>query len=144
MMLNYAVYTALSLYEENFSKLMLLLDGLEHIGAAAAPPAAGLPGLQLTVVDRSVYTTTVALAHSLGSEHRLLRSLHMKIRVYHDAQVAEVLAYQHAVNFHAFYPYPNPRKIQQNEKRRVNQFLGEWLDYCLQSAYHLPYPRYAP
>src|SRR3569832_518729 len=125
MMLNYAVYNALSLYEENFSKLMLLLDGLEHIGEDAELQADGLPGLQLTVVDRSVYTTAVALALSLGSEHRLLRSLHMKFRVFLVAQVSEVLVYQHSVNYHAFFPFPNPRLFQPNKKQRNKQFLGE-------------------
>lgn len=137
-MLKYAVHNALSLYEDNFSKLMLLLEGLEQVSDTAVLEADGLAGLYLAVLDRSAYTTTIALSHSFGIDEALLRSLHMKIRIYHDAQVAEVLAYQHAVHFLAFYPYPNPRMFQPYEKRRVNQFLGEWLQHCLKSGYRMP------
>jgi len=136
-MLNCTLYAALSLYEENFSKLMLLLEGLESVEGSAALIAEGMPRLELTVVERSAYTATVTLSQSLGEQPHLVRALHMKIRIYLDAQVAEVLAYQQAAQFQAFYPYPNPHMFQPYEKRRVNQFLGEWLSYCLQIGYRL-------
>lgn len=136
-MLNCTLYTALSLYEENFSKLMLLLEGMESIDSSAVLTAEGMPPLELTVVERSAYTTTITLNQSLGEQQHLVRALHMKIRIYLDAQVAEVLAYQQAGQFQAFYPYPNPHMFQPYEKRRVNQFLGECLNYCLEIGYCL-------
>jgi uncharacterized protein YqiB (DUF1249 family) len=54
----------------------------------------------------------------------------MKVRIYHDARVAEVLACQGIHSFQPFYPYPNPKMLQPYEKRRVNYFLGEWLSHC--------------
>ena len=140
VMLNLAAYTTLSLYEENFAKLMLLLDGLEHIHDSASLEAQGLPRVTLAVLEKSVYTTTITLSQSFGFDEEFLRPQYMKIRIYHDAQVAEVLGYQHAVQFRTFYPYPNPKMYQPYEKRRVNQFLGEWLHYCLDNGYRLLVP----
>lgn len=136
-MLNCTLYTALGLYEENFSKLMLLLEGLEGIDGSAVLTAEGLPSLRLTLIERSAYTATLTLDQSLGAQRHFIRALHMKIRIYLDAQVAEVLAYQQAARLEAFYPYPNPHMFQPYEKRRVNQFLGEWLNHCLEAGYRV-------
>lgn len=139
-MLNCTLYTALGLYEENFSKLMLLLEGLEGIAGSAVLTAEGMPPLRLALIERSAYTATLTLDQSLGAQRHFIRALHMKIRVYLDAQVAEVLAYQQAARLEAFYPYPNPHMFQPYEKRRVNQFLGEWLDHCLGAGYRVRLP----
>ena len=139
-MLNCTLYTALGLYEENFSKLMLLLEGLEGIDGSAVLTAEGMPPLRLTLVERSAYTATLTLDQSLGGQRNFIRALHMKIRIYLDAQVAEVLAYQQATRLEAFYPYPNPHMFQPYEKRRVNQFLGEWLTCCLKTGYRVRLP----
>lgn len=137
-MLNLAAYTTLSLYEENFAKLILVLDGLDAIhGSSACLVAPGLPRLSVGILERSVYTTTLTFSQSSALDEKFVRPQHMKIRIYHDAQVAEVLAYQNAAHLQAFYPYPNPRMFQPYEKRRVNQFLGEWLNYCLENGYRM-------
>src|SRR3569833_4743760 len=102
---------------------MLLLEGLARAAGSAASPAEGMPRLELTVVERSAYTATETLSQSLGEQPHLVRALHMKIRIYLDAQVAEVLAYQQAAQFQACYRYHNPNMFQPYEKRRVNQFL---------------------
>lgn len=135
-----AIYQTFGLYEENFVKLTRLLAELDRVADAAVWVAPGLPALYLHVLDRSVYTTTVVLSQSLGVDHESLRPVDMKIRIYHDAQVAEVLAYQHAGRLQPFYPYPNPAMFQPYEKRRVNQFLGEWLGHCLEGGYRLHMP----
>src|SRR3569833_2631387 len=104
--------------------MMLLLEGLENVEDSAAMIAESITRLELTVVERSAYTATVTLSQSLGEQPHLVRALHMKIRFYLDAQVAEVLAYQQAAQFQAFYPFPIPHMFQPYEKLRVNQFLG--------------------
>src|SRR3569832_456834 len=121
-MLNCTLYAALSLYEENFSKLMLLLEGLESVEGSAAVTAEGMPRLELTVVERSANTATVTLSQSLGEQPHLVRALHIKIRIYLDAQVAEVLAYQQAAQVQTKKPNPKPHKNQPKEKQRVNHF----------------------
>lgn len=55
----------------------------------------------------------------------------MKIRLYHDARMAEVLTTQDIRQVKPRYDYPNDSMHQQDEKHQVNQFLNEWLHLCL-------------
>ncbi len=85
--------------------------------------------VELRVLERSRYTTLIQLVQrpqlSWG------RSPNMRIRMYHDAKSAEVVEYQHQNRFHGSYELPNRRMRQRDEKAQLNQFLGEYLRYCL-------------
>lgn len=63
----------------------------------------------------------------------LLNALHprMSIRLYHDAQMAEVISSQDIHQVKPRYDYPNKRMHQEDEKQQINQFLNEWLHLCL-------------
>ncbi len=56
------------------------------------------------------------------------------VRLYHDADVAEVVKCQHHRQFSSRYEYPNEEMHQIDEKARINQFLGELLSHCLLHA----------
>jgi hypothetical protein len=55
----------------------------------------------------------------------------MAVRLYHDAMVAEVCSSQQIYRFKARYDYPNKKLHQRDEKHQINQFLADWLRYCL-------------
>ena len=55
----------------------------------------------------------------------------MTVRLYHDAMVAEVCSSQQIFRFKARYDYPNKKLHQRDEKHQINQFLADWLRYCL-------------
>ena len=55
----------------------------------------------------------------------------MLIRLYHDAQSAEVVEVRNENRFKEVYEYPNPRMRAKDEKAQVNRFLGEYLAMCL-------------
>lgn len=55
----------------------------------------------------------------------------MSVRLYHDARVAEVCSTQQIYRFKGRYDYPNKKLHQRDEKHQINQFLAEWLRYCL-------------
>ncbi len=62
------------------------------------------------------------------------------VRVYHDASTAEAVSYQGHKAFLAKYAIPNPTMYHQDEKRQINEFLGEWLSLCLQAGRSLKAP----
>ena len=130
---NYQVENSLSLYERNFNKLLEWLPDLDYRSGSFVLAVAGLSQVCVEVLEQNPYTTTIHIRQNLKSSGPWLCSLVMKVRIYHDAQVAEVIASQGIHSFQPFYPYPNPKMLQPYEKRRVNQFLGEWLSYCLLS-----------
>lgn len=121
-------------YEYNFQCLIGLLPELQspqrrlllHKGVAG--------GLAVEVIEHHKYTTVIRLTQSLPLPLPLATNPMMTVRVYHDARVAEVLSYQNHQRFQPRYDYPNPDMCQRREKQRVNEFLGEWLRFCLASG----------
>ncbi len=122
----------MKIYEDNFRRLMLLMPELRAFGKQCRT-AHSQEGLHVDVLERHKYTTVINLAQNLPLKFLSTAMSSMIVRVYHDAEVAEVLSYQRQYRFKAKYDYPNPEMCQVREKQRVNEFLGEWLDFCLAS-----------
>ncbi len=53
------------------------------------------------------------------------------VRLYHDMKLAEVTDESSSDFIKGAYPYPNPSMVQPNEREQLDQFLSEWLSYCL-------------
>lgn len=98
-----------------------------------------------TIVDRAPYTTTVQLiqkkdqqqtAEEKNSTHNkqsigdVLQSSSITVCLYHDANMAEVVAWKNHKRLRARYEYPNKAMYHQDEKAQLNQFLSEWLTNC--------------
>ena len=82
---------------------------------------------ELRVIEISRYTEAFVLKQI--DEH-LPTSLKTQIefRLYHDAQMLEVIGYQQHSNLRANNPYPNPRLHHKDEKFQVNSLLKDWLN----------------
>lgn len=123
------------LCESNYQKLFRLIPNLCSLSNNAIGYTLDKPPLHLYVLERDRYTLTIELSYSFNhlSAEQILPAV--KIRVYLDARLAEVIRdYDRpAVN----YVYKNPAAIReiQNYKWRLNYFLDKWLDHCLQTEY---------
>ena len=118
-------------YEYNFQCLIQLLPELQSPQRRLLSYSGTAGGLSVEVVEHHKYTTIIRLTQILPVSLPLTGNPVMMVRVYHDARVAEVLSYQHHQRFQPRYDYPNPDMRQRREKQRVNEFLGEWLRFCL-------------
>jgi uncharacterized protein len=119
--------------EANFAKLKKLLPVEGCVREFAVSRGLQQSRHKLNVIERSRYTTTLALTQA---EERALGSAWLKmprltVRMYHDAKVAEVLAWEGHKRLRPRYEYPNQSMYQCDEKLQINQFLGEWLSVCL-------------
>lgn len=84
------------------------------------------------VLERSPYTTTLQLSQVLiDSPSAWLKMPRLTVRMYHDAKLAEVLAWEGHKRLRPRYEYPNQAMYLADEKHQLNQFLGEWLALCL-------------
>lgn len=93
---------------------------------------------QLRVLERSPYTTTLLLRQTnLAGESNWLRMPRLTVRMYHDAKLAEVLAWEGHKRLRPRYEYPNQAMYQSDEKLQVNQFLGELLTRCLSEGHQV-------
>ncbi len=90
----------------------------------------------LRVTERSPYTTTLELSRtSVGQSSQWLSMPKLTLRMYHDAKLAEVLAWEGHKRLRPRYDYPNQSMYQSDEKYQLNRFLGEWLNLCLEQGH---------
>ena len=90
---------------------------------------------QFFITERARYTTTLEIAE-FGMRSQWGLSASFSVRLYHDARMAEVLAFQRQRNVAPYSDYPNPRMFQPDEKTQWNFLLGEWLIHCLAHGYN--------
>ena len=109
------------LCETNFAQLRRLLPRTDAAGEKVSYQV-GNAQYRLTIVESTRYTTLVAIEQTAPSvSYWSLPS--MTVRLYHDAMVAEVCSSQQI--------FPNKKLHQRDEKHQINQFLADWLRYCL-------------
>jgi uncharacterized protein YqiB (DUF1249 family) len=116
------------LYESNYRRLRMLMpelfDGADEFRVAARHNHQ----LTVRVLEQFPYTSTFDIVHRLGSLGRL-PELRMRVRLYHDARVAEVVAYQDQRRIQPEYEFPNERMLHKDEKRQANRLLHDLLRY---------------
>jgi uncharacterized protein len=92
----------------------------------------------LCITERSPYTTTLELSRTaVGDSSGWLAMPKLTLRMYHDAKLAEVLAWEGHKRLRPRYEYPNQSMYQSDEKYQLNRFLGEWLALCLDHGHSL-------
>ncbi|CNE65326.1 DUF1249 family protein [Yersinia mollaretii] len=117
------------LCETNFAQLRRLIPRVDEVGENVAYQVNGA-SYRLTIIESTRYTSVVEIVQTEPAIRQWgLPS--MVVRLYHDAQVAEVCASQQISRFKASYDYPNKKLHQRDEKHQINQFLADWLRYCL-------------
>jgi uncharacterized protein YqiB (DUF1249 family) len=119
--------------EANYARLLRLLPEWErdHYSFGVGVDLQ----VQIAVSARSPYTTTLEFSQRAASIPTVAPSL--TVRVYHDARLAEVVAFTSRRRVQPRYEYPNPAMYQPDEKSQWNRFLGEWLRHCLRHGFTL-------
>jgi uncharacterized protein YqiB (DUF1249 family) len=121
--------------DANYHRLRRLFPTLrdEQERCIALHMAAFSSQVVFEVLEKGPYTTLLQIdVKSDEKWMKLAAAPSMTVRVYHDAQSAEVVAYQTQNRFHGAYEYPNTRMRQRDEKVQINRFLGEFLTLCLE------------
>jgi|TARA_B110000503_G_scaffold74761_1_gene115452 uncharacterized protein len=97
--------------------------------------------LRFQVLERTPYTTLIKIDEEAG-EYTPCKRLSswlklplLKLRLYHDAKMAEVVSCDGVSRIRPRYEYLNRNRHQPDEKAQWNQFLSEWLAYCLEFGY---------
>ena len=87
--------------------------------------------MRVKLLECSKFTSTVAISFSNGFPVWTPPPT-MLVRLYHDAATAEPLSYQGHRRIPVKSPQPNTSMYHQDEKRQINEFLAEWLRWCLE------------
>ncbi len=121
--------------ESNYLKFLRLIPDLYQIKTSAIGLFPNKPSLHLKIIERTAYTLTVQLTHCFMDTPDELIEPAVKIRLYVDAKLAEVLRDHSRTDvFKAISDAGQSKKIM-DYKWSLNYFLGKWLDYCLQTDY---------
>ena len=134
--------------EANFWRLQAVMRALFEQGEVTEGeqrvltlPALNV-ALSLNICEVARYTVTIRLEfQTVSSTNRnqplefssgfkdLLMPKPMVVRIYQDAQVAEVVDFAGLGAGRLRYQYPNERMLQPDEKLQQNRILGQWLAY---------------
>lgn len=119
--------------EANYVRLCKLMPGSGDSWRLALGEEQGEREIRIQVEERARYTTTIKVAQVAGSlpASDWLNLPRLTVRLYHDARMAEVLAWEGHRRIKPRYEYPNSAMYHSDEKFQFNRFLSEWLNLCL-------------
>lgn len=128
----------MQLYEDNYVRFRQLVRGMDEMEGESRSIRFGDVTLHIQILQRSRYTTTTQLTYLFTIDNQVTRSPDLKIRIYHDAQQAEVMSCCRN----------DPETFDWLEKSaclttmqwrwRMNRFFHKWLNYCLRTGHGFP------
>lgn len=122
--------------EQNYLRLLKLLPPEQNRACFQLQmPDNQRSEIEAEVVERCKYTTLVRLVQKV--KNRWLDDKQFDLRIYHDAHMVEITAFQQRRRIQPSYAYPNPQMYQPDEKLQQQRFLSECLSYCLEHGLSL-------
>ncbi len=125
----------MELYECNYIRLRNLVPDLEAVPGEMISRVSGALDLHVSITERCKFTTTLNLTYYFNDRQGRFPAPDMRVRMYHDAQVGEVIScgrrkgLRSAVYNRMFHTY------SLLEKWRMNRFLQKWLGYSLMQGH---------
>lgn len=117
------------LCELNYARLLKLLPSIEPAGKYFEYCINDTLVYRLTIKECCKYTTIINVAQVAPKLEDFLTPK-MEVRLYHDANMAEVTTSQNVGRIKGTYRYPNSAMMQKDEKYQINRFLKDWLTLC--------------
>ncbi|MBS3785657.1 MAG: DUF1249 domain-containing protein [Gammaproteobacteria bacterium] len=128
----------MELYENNYIFLRRLIPQLDHGDDVMVSSISHGPDLHLAIEERCAYTTTLALTHQFAEVLAPETLPNLRLRIYHDARVAEVMPHSAPEGFAGGSIRPTSGMGTLAWRWQVNRFLQRWLRYCLGEGYGFP------
>jgi uncharacterized protein YqiB (DUF1249 family) len=137
----------MDLYECNYINMRRLLPVMPNTPADLVSRIPGGLDLHLRLIERFRYTSELVLTYQFAQDGTVLAEPDLRIRVYHDARLAEVMA-AHLRHRPAFdnESLSNQRadRTQLYSRWKINRFLFKWLNYCLRQGHRFTGPSLQP
>jgi uncharacterized protein len=118
----------MSLYESNYIRLGWLTRDPSRLEGTHRSVVEGDCDLLLSVKERGPYTTILQLTYLIDEPTGTLQRPDMRVRVYHDARLAEGQSWDGRVERGRM-----ERELHQCWARNV--MLNKWLEYCVERGH---------
>lgn len=125
----------MSLYESNYIRLSWLTGEVALLQGHHRSQVEGDCELLLTIDDRSTYTTTLNLTYLLADRPSSLAYPDMRLRVYHDARLAEAQDWASAHGHSALRAFRSQAERELDQRWARNIMLNKWLEYCVERGH---------
>ncbi|NTS77699.1 DUF1249 domain-containing protein [Catenovulum sp. SM1970] len=122
----------MAICEQNYFILQRLVRDWEHLAELRFEASSQLQ-YRIKVLTCAKYTNEVEIRQLSPSLPAILQP-ELVLRVYHDAQVCEVIKNKNIARIAPSYDYPNEKMHQKDEKTQNNIFLNDWLKFCLEQG----------
>ncbi|MEH6444668.1 MAG: DUF1249 domain-containing protein [Oceanospirillaceae bacterium] len=129
--------------EANYARLIKLMPDIEYCQQRdfIVDMAQQQSVVSICVLERFKFTSTLSINQTLASasmdtQIQQLISPKLQVRLYHDANMAEVINLANYRQLKGKYLYPNKEMHQVDEKIQLNEHLAQWLSHCLTHGYH--------
>ena len=122
-----------ALYEGNYSRLMKLIRimGDQDQMAFSLHNGSNYVGkVTMLLLESCKYTDTFLLEQTAAAG-KWVNNPKLRVRLYHDALVAEVVGRHGRQAVKGVNEYPNKKMHLPDEKNQLNSFLAEWLNFCI-------------
>lgn len=131
----------MALYEQNYIRFCHLVDDIGSLESPVISARQQDIDLHMQVLERCRYTTTVLLTYRLVAGSGPQVTPNLKIRLYHDARQAEVLACCNDDSESLAWMHRDACGSTIQWRWRMNYFLYRWLGYCLKMGHFFPQQR---
>jgi len=121
--------------DSNYQKIFKLIPNLLTFTESAVGVSKQNCALHLKILEHTPYTMTVELSHCFNKNLDEFLEPAVKIRLYLDAHLAEVLSDHARAGVSRVFKDPGLSGEIMNYKWRLNYFLQKWLDHCLKKDY---------
>ncbi len=125
----------MELYELNYILLRRMIPEPGLLDTASVSSPEGGPALHVQIVDRAPYTTTLRLTYLFSDARGVFPAPDVLVRMYHDAQVAEVLSRGRRRGLRGAEYDRSRERYTLATQWGVNRFLHKWLGYCLRQGH---------
>lgn len=128
----------MAVYESNWRRLVRLL-GQRRLRELPEEIVSAVPNdldLHLLVEERSPYTTTFRLTYFFDSAGESDADPDLRVRLYHDAQMAEALSCRRIHHQHRLLArFEGEARNELARRWQRNILLNKWLEYCLEQGH---------
>lgn len=125
----------MTLYESNYLRLLRMAPGLRDMHGEYVSRVDGDCDLYLSVLERTPYTSTLAMTYRFEEAGGTVSDPDLTVRVYFDGCLAEAMRLTEQHHHELFRRLASEFRSELDSRWARNVMLNKWLEYCLDRSH---------